>query len=74
MIAHHVMTIMCTKMTSNYKFDTLPDEVAKDPTQHGNYGKLFSREGIERNGNEPCTNCRAETHSSLQIGKVSQNM
>lgn len=53
----------------DYKFISLPDdnlkcviclEIAREAKQHEDCGKLFCRECIEKNGNRPCPNCRAE--------------
>ena len=52
----------------DYKFVSPPDdnlkcviclEVAQDPKQHEDCGKLFCSECIEKNGRKPCPNCRA---------------
>ena len=53
----------------DYIFITEPDdslkcstcfEVARDPKQCEDCGKLFCSECIEKNGNKPCPNCRKE--------------
>ena len=52
----------------DYKFVSPPDdnlkcficlEVAQDPKQHEDCGKLFCSECIEKNGRKACPNCRA---------------
>ena len=54
---------------NEYEFITQPDdnlkcviclELAREAMQHVDCGKLFCRECIEKNGNKPCPNCRAE--------------
>ncbi len=37
-------------------------EVAREPKQHEDCGKIFCSECIEKNGNNPCPNCRSTSH------------
>ena len=55
-------------MAFEYNFVTEPDdslkcliclEVATNPSQHENCGKLFCSACIKKNGNRPCPNCKA---------------
>ena len=66
----------------NYMFVTEPDGclkcaiclvVAQDPKQHGKCGKLFCSEYIDKNGNMPCPNCRAENPQYFADGKSKLN-
>ena len=56
-------------MAFEYNFVTEPDdslrcliclEVATNPAQHGNCGRLFCSGCIKKNENRPCPYCRAE--------------
>jgi len=57
-----------SKDCHEFVFNTEPDdslkcqiclEVASEPMQH-ECGRLFCKECIEKNGNNPCPNCRQE--------------
>lgn len=67
--------------SANSKFIAEPDddlkcliclEVARDPLQHEECGKLFCKECLEKYGKDkPCPNCRAE-HSHYYVDKRSK--
>ncbi len=60
---------MASSLAEEYNFVTEPSDslkcsvcldVAKDPKQHEDCGKLFCTDCIQKNGDGPCPNCRAE--------------
>ncbi len=68
LLIQEIVAVMAS-IKPTYDFITPPDnnlvcsiclEVAKDPKQHEDCGKLFCSECIEKNGRKPCPNCRAE--------------
>ena len=62
---------MSSKARYEYNFVSEPDDalkclicldVARDPMQHGECGKLFCKECLEKHGKDrPCPNCKTQS-------------